>query len=187
MWGEASTHCCCTMWLEGFTDRSLDHDTNIMETERWDDCESNLWRKENTLQRAIFGRFHFLGFSSICHNRHACSDIFFMFYFEVPCTLIVKEFPLCIFLTIFETASSIERHNWTLCLFVFIDCPKCTADALLFLPSCLKLAYWPFKAIFHHSNIIHSVSTHLYADVRMGEDLQFTKQSWSFSRKQPCS
>ena len=44
-----------------------------------------------------------------------------------------------------------------------------------------------FKAIFHFSRIIHSICPHLYADVRMGEDLQFTKQSWSFSRKQPCS
>ena len=43
------------------------------------------------------------------------------------------------------------------------------------------------KVIFHHSSMIHSVCPHLYANVRMGEDLQFTKQSWSFSRKQPCS
>ena len=43
------------------------------------------------------------------------------------------------------------------------------------------------KAIVHPNMKTHSISTHLYADVRMGEDLQFTKHSWSFSRKQPCS
>ena len=41
-----------------------------------------------------------------------------------------------------------------------------------------------FKAIFHSSSIIYSICTQPYADVRMGEDLQFTKQSWCFSRKQ---
>ena len=48
--------------------------------------------------------------------------------------------------------------------------------------SCLSstvtdLTWDKFKAIFHRSNIIHSIC----------EDLQFTEQSWSFSRKQPCS
>ena len=43
-----------------------------------------------------------------------------------------------------------------------------------------------FKA-FHVLRIIHSVCTHPYADVMMGEDLQFTKQSWSFRRKQGSS
>ena len=38
-----------------------------------------------------------------------------------------------------------------------------------------------FKAIFHSSRIIHSICTHPCADVRMGEDLQFTKQSAEIS------
>ena len=46
-----------------------------------------------------------------------------------------------------------------------------------------EMEYNTLKRIVHPKIKIHSISTHPCADVRMGEDLKFTKQSRHLSRK----
>ena len=60
----------------------------------------------------------------------------------------------------------------------------------IFLSTCSERGVWHEhlrKAIVQPNMKIHSTSTHPRADVRMGEDLQFTKHTWSLSWKQRCS
>lgn len=110
------------MWLEGFTDRPLDHDTNLMETERWERCESICGENKSRYEELCVEAFTFFfwvlrGIFFLLPFLKASCTFFFFYKFQRSDVVTLLARALALIST--DSGSFIKVSTITTCLCVW--------------------------------------------------------------------